>query len=72
MGNSGWCMSKEVDYHTGEAYRARNLEFITNSMVNRVDKKEQIDDKSRKIENFRDIEVVKSPRTDNKAQQVSC
>lgn len=72
MGNSGWCLSKEVDYQTGEAYRARNSEFITNSMLNELDKEEQTYDISGNMENLRDVEVVESPVTDNKAQQVSC
>lgn len=71
MGNSGWCLSKEVVYQTGEAYRAQNSEFVTNSMLNELDKEEQTDELSRKMENLRVVEVVESPVTDNKAQQVS-
>ena len=71
MGNSGWCISKEVDYQTGEAYRARNSEIITNSMLNELGKEEQADDIRRTMEKLRVVEVVEPPVTDNKQQQVS-
>lgn len=59
MGNSGLCMSKE-EYQTGEAYRSRNSEI-----------KLDIEEKKVEMDVVVDNKVLKSPVTDNKAQQVS-
>lgn len=65
MGNSGWCISKEVDYQASEAYRSRNSEFKV-KVVPEVEKDTKMNVALRT--NIA-IEELKSP--DNEAQQVS-
>jgi hypothetical protein len=74
MGNSGWCLSKEVDYQTGEAYRSRNSEFTFNKSKIGVEKDieqencEEIMEKS--TEKVDDSKLV-STKVDKEAKQVS-
>lgn len=62
MGNSGWCMSKEVEYQTGEAYRSRNSEFKVNAS--------ELDKKEVKMDIDEGNKELKLPVTYSKAQQV--
>jgi hypothetical protein len=66
MGNSGWCMSKEVEYRTGEAYRARNLEFQIESEEETLEQEVKMDISAEKME----IVESNSPVTDNEVLQV--
>jgi hypothetical protein len=70
MGNSGWCMSKEVEYQTGEAYRSRNSEFLFKKGEigdNKDKSNESMENSSGKVNKLK----LESPATDNEAKQVS-
>lgn len=75
MGNSGWCMSKEVEYHTGEAYRSRNSEFLfkkseEKDCENQEKSEENMEKSNGNLKNLKNSSA-KMPDADNEAKQVS-
>lgn len=74
MGNSGWCMSKQVEYQTGETYRSRNSEFLFNNGEIGVAKDVAEEKSPENMENsLKIVEKLKEelPVADKDAQMVS-